>query len=253
MFKKRTKEAAFVTSQEENPEAKRAAIEDFPCELVTTSSPIKEVKQSKTPLEDSMDAITISPLSRVQILDKPGVTSKEKPQSKKAPKISREQRSDGQHIPADNCGCHTCVLKLAIIKNEIIKPDRKFSRRFLDQVKKLKIHLHTSLTSHPKDCICKMHTEKINCKTKPTPPKAQPQEERTSVVVNKVSNLRSHFEERDGSEKRMDPRTGRRPDPRTGHPPISSREITSFPPNSYEDKRKESSTSQSSIPVLTSR
>ena len=122
-----------------------------------------------------MDGIFISSLSQVQALDKSGAIPKEMTQSKRVPKISkeRERRTDGQHLSADNCGCHSCIFKLAIIKNEIIRPDRKFSRRFLDQVKKLKIFNHTSLTSHPQDCICKMHIEKISYKTKPTPPKSQ--------------------------------------------------------------------------------
>ena len=166
-------------------------------------------------------------------------------QSKRVPKISRERerRTDGQHTSVDNCGCHSCILKLAIIKNETIRPDRKFSRRFLDQVKKLKIHHHTSLTSHLQDCICKTHIEKINNKTKSSPPKPQQlyhKQEHSPVAENKVSNLRSRFEEKEV----------RRVDPRTGHPPS----LSTIKLSPKGNRKEESSSQQSSnIPVLTSR
>ena len=239
--KKRTKETAFTPSQEENPEAKRPAREENTCGPVLTSSPRRKHKLSNTSQEDQVDGTPISPLSQVQALDKTGAIPKEITQSKRVPKISRERerRTDGQHFSVDNCGCHSCIFRLAIIKNEIIRPDRKFSRRFLDQGKKLKIHHHTSLTSHPQDCICKMHIEKINYKTKSTPPKSQ-QQEHTPVAENKVSNLRSHFEEKEV----------RRVDPRTGQPPSLS--TVKLNPNGNK-KEESSSQKSSSIPVVTSR
>ena len=182
----------------------------------------------------------ISPLSKVQTLGKTGAIPKD--QSKRG----KERRSDGQHTSVDNCGCHSCIFKLAIIKNEIIRPDRKFSRRFLESVKNLRINHHTSLTSHPQDCICKMHIEKMNYKMKPTPPKSQqsyPRPDYTSVASSNVSSLRSHYEEKEKKGKRLDPRTG--------HPPTSQKTTNNL--NSSGEKRKESSTSQSSVPVLTSR
>ena len=178
-------------------------------------------------------------------LEKPEAASKEKPKWKKSPKSCKEQNSDGQHTPADNCGCHKCISRLAIIKNEPVKPDRKFSQRFLDQVKKLKIHYHTSLTSHPQDCICKIHVEKIN-KPKSTPPQ-QPQlrQENQALAPSRVSNLRNQFEGKEAVLKR--------PDPRTGHPPVTPKIPTNSPPRSYKQEGTESSISRSSIPVLTSR
>ena len=245
--KKRTKETAFTATQEENREAKRPAREGHTHGPLSTSSPVKETKQSSIAQENQMVETPISPLSQVQTLDRTGAIPKEKTLCRRAPKIGKEKerRTDGQHLSADNCGCHSCIFKLAIIKNEIIRPDRKFSKRFLDQVKKLKIHHHTSLTSHPQDCICKMHVEKINTgnKTKVTPPKPQQphlRREPSPVAENKVSNLRSHFEEKE--VKRIDPRTG--------HPPL----LSTSKPNSGENKEEESSLQHSStIPVLTSR
>ena len=243
--KKRTKETAFMATQEETPEAKRPAREEHTYGPLLTSSPIKETKQSNISKEDQVAETPISPLSQVQTLDKSGAFPKEKTQSKRAPKISREKekRTDGQHVSDDNCGCHSCILKLAIIKNEIIRPDRKFSKRFLDQVKKLRIHHHTSLIAHPQDCICKMHVERINSKTKLTPPKPQQphlRRENSPVAENKVSNLRSHFEEKEA----------KRIDPRTGHPPL----LSTNKDNSNEHRNEESSSQQrSTIPVLTSR
>ena len=248
--KKRTKEAAFFATHDLNPEAKRATLEqDYHTDMLMTSSPVKKTSQRMQKRNNSegtlKDSIPLSPLSQVITLDKTEAASKEKPKWKKSPKSCKEQNSDGQHTPADNCGCHNCVSRLAIIKNEPVRPDRKFSHRFLDQVKKLKLHYHTSLTSHPQDCICKIHVEKIN-RPKSTPPQ-QPQirQENPALAPSRVSNLRNQFE---GKEEAL-----KRPDPRTGHPPVPPKASTNSSPKSYKQEGKESSMSQSSIPVLTSR
>ena len=144
--KKRTKEAASLTPPEGNPETKRVAMEEHPSDPIITSSPIKKIKETDTSQEDSAAITPISPLSKVQTLGKTGAIPKN--QNKGAKQMGKERRSDGQHTSADNCGCHSCILKLAIIKNETIRSDRKFSRRFVDSVKKLRISHHISLTSH---------------------------------------------------------------------------------------------------------
>ena len=248
--KKRTKEAAFLAMHDGNPEAKRAALEqDHHTALMITSSPIKKANQrpqkSSNSEETHKESIHLSLLSQVITLDKTEAASKEKSKWKKSPKSCIDQNSDGQHTPADNCGCHNCISRLAIIKNEPVRSDRKFSKRFLDQVKKLKLHFHTSLTSHPHDCICKIHVEKIN-KSKSTPPQ-QPQIrlENPASAPSRVSNLRNQFE---GKEEAL-----KRPDPRTGYPPVTPKVPTNSPKKSHKQEGEESSMSQSSIPVLTSR
>ena len=213
-----------------------------------TSSPIKKANQRLQKSSNSekalKDLIPLSPLSQVITLDKTEAASKEKTKWKKSPKSCKEQNSDGQHTPADNCGCHNCISRLAIIKNEPVRSDRKFSKRFLDQVKKLKLHYHTSLTSHPQDCICKIHVEKINKPKSTPPPQPQIRLENPELAPSRVSNLRNQFEGKEALK---------RPDPRTGHTPVTREAPTNSPPKSHKQEGEESSMPQSSIPVLTSR
>ena len=82
-------------------------------------------------------SLQISPLSQVQKLGKvTGARPKEKPHTKDKQKDVKEQRTDGQHTAADDCGCHICVCRMAIVKNETIGADRKVSKKFMEKVKK---------------------------------------------------------------------------------------------------------------------
>ena len=134
----------------------------------------------------------------------------------------------------------------------------------MDKVKKLRIYYNTKITSHPHDCVCKTHLEKINLRATSTvsPQSKNPQQiqghltkmktksmdtslssteqGKSSSATNKVASLRNCFE---GNKE-----NGKRIDPRTGQPPISSMDAGQ-PPSTSDQIEGAAST----IPVLTSR
>ena len=266
--RKRTTRDAHIADQEVYPEAKRVAVEEGDLTApLTTSSPVKKEarKTYKTQKMEMEPPLHLSPLSQVQVLGKmTGAIPKDKPHHKDKQKSTKEQRTDGQHTMADDCGCHDCITKMAIIKNENIGNDRKLSKKFMEKVKKLKIYHNTRITSHPQNCVCKTHLEKINIRStrsiSPQSEKSPPgqglfmktktksmdtllplaEQGKTSSSANKVSSLRNRFE---GNKE-----NSKRPDPRTGQPPFPPMDANQ--PPSASDQIEGAA---NSIPVLTSR
>ena len=69
-------------------------------------------------------------------------------------------KSDGQHANKPDCGCHTCLSELAVIKNEP-KELGKYSKQFKNEVRRKKIYSKKPITNHPLVCKCKSHWEKM--------------------------------------------------------------------------------------------
>ena len=90
-----------------------------------------------------------SPMSRVTRLD-----------STDRAKVAPSGYPDNQHSKDKNCGCHTCVRELAVIKYQPLDPKGSFTAHFKDCVGHLKIQSHTDPESHPVSCLCKTHLER---------------------------------------------------------------------------------------------
>ena len=97
-------------------------------------------------------------MSRVQCLDKmQGAVTKGSQIKKKTPQMN----PDGQHTNKTDCGCHTCVSELAVIKNEPRESDQKYSKQFKNEVRRKKIYNKKPMANHPEVCKCKSHLEKM--------------------------------------------------------------------------------------------
>ncbi|MEO1419147.1 MAG: hypothetical protein AAFW00_28090, partial [Bacteroidota bacterium] len=135
----------------------------------STSSPIKSSSSQRTKSKDIPAPLSTPP--KVTTLDKP-----------KGAKPKKEPK-DGQHRDIHDCGCHSCIKEMAIVKNEATGPGEQFSTAFLELVKQRTIHYPIKLAFHPQDCMCRQHILK----------------QRTTKTTNKgkgllVANIRKSFE-----------------------------------------------------------
>ena len=177
-----------------------------------------------------------SPMSRVTRLE-PSVRAK----------VAPNGYPDNQHSKNKNCGCHTCVRELAVIKCQPLDPKGSFTAQFKDCVGHLKIQSHTDPDSHPASCLCKTHLERgwsSSSSGNIIVPSSQPAVKKISGVV---SNIMKKLEPSRAKEAiRLPPQTasaggrasgtsrtvhaeykrrnsitntGKREDPRTGKPP----------------------------------
>ena len=158
------------------------------------STPIEE-KEIKSP----------SPLLKVYLLDKTtGAIPKTIPKANKIKKGETTGQSDGQHRDVGNCGCHTCVTELAIIRQEPLEEGKRITLKFREQLKKRIIYNHTLLKTHPTPFMCITYMERKSQQHMPI--KLDPETNSKKGDHRKVSSLRSKFEEK--SAPRVDPRTG---------------------------------------------
>ena len=187
---KRKPEEAFQHSPTEAPQAKKTPQlgHKDQTEPVSTSSPKKEKRMEKTEPP--------SPMSRVQCLDKmQGAVSKGSQSKQKTSQI----KSDGQHANKPDCGCHTCISELAVIKNEPKDPDLKFSKQFRNDVRRKKIYNRKSITNHPEGCKCKSHLEKMwdtpaNNESQGEKHKTPPLRDNRALSPTRVESLRKKFD-----------------------------------------------------------
>ena len=90
-----------------------------------------------------------SPMSRVTRLDSSGWV-----------KAASGNYPDNQHARRNDCGCHSCIRELAVVKFQPIDRKRNFSTWFKDRVGNLRIYSPTDPKSHPEACLCKTHLER---------------------------------------------------------------------------------------------
>lgn len=160
---------------------------------LSTSSPSR-IKPMREKSQEEREIDPASLLSKVCIIDKStGAISK----GTTIPKTGKSSmQDDGQHNNANNCGCHTCITNLSIVKRETLNPNQRISKKFREQINKLKIYKNTPMRSHPTPCVCKTHLEKY-----PLQPVGI-----IESLHRKVSSLRTQFET--GDNQKIDPRTG---------------------------------------------
>ena len=194
---------ASQVSKRRNDEANSGnKFERKPDDPKSTSSPKRPPHspklESQTPRRDSYSD-TSNPLSQVVTLDeRTGAIEKKK---------NTGIEDDGQHKNEENCGCHQCIKKLSIIKQEKIVPGREISTRLREQINKRRLFKHTPLRTHPELCLCRSHLERSH----PAPNTPLPKDQGfIETIKNQVSNLRSKFEP---PAARIDPRTGVPPEP----------------------------------------
>ena len=135
-------------------------------------------------------------MSRVQCLDKmQGAVTKGSQTKKK----TTQMRTDGQHTNKPDCGCHTCISELAIIKNEPKEPDQKYSKQFKNEVRRRKIYNKRSMTNHPEACKCRSHLEKMwdspaNTESQGEKHITTPLRDQREPSSTRVENLRKKFD-----------------------------------------------------------
>lgn len=166
-----------------------------------------------------------SPLSQVHKLDDPrgaipkhGSNRLQNPETSQKLKVTTldiakaEEQSDGQHTAHDNCGCHRCMIDVAIVKGSIKSLDKL--RTLLSQHK---LYKQTKMAGHPDPCMCISH-QKIRIENK----QDQPQYSKASTTskgkesTSSVANLRQQFE---ASNREKSNECKKRMDPRAGEPP----------------------------------
>ena len=140
-----------------------------PNQPTSHSSPKKSNLNQRPQDKDLPDSL--SPLSRVISFDKP-----------RGAKLKKEPK-DGQHKGKHDCGCHSCIKELAIIKNEVLDSGEQISSEFLKLVKERKVYFPTKLAFHPTECMCRQHLLQRHM-AKPT----------NKGKGHLVSNIRKSFE-----------------------------------------------------------
>ena len=177
---KRKPGEAFQQSPTGAPLAKKAPQEGHndQSDPVSTSSPKRE-KQREDPNPPS-------PMSRVQRLDKMQGAVPKNYQTKKK---TTQMKTDGQHTNKPDCGCHTCITELAVIKNEPKELDQKYSKQFKKDVRRRKIHNKKPMANHPEACKCKSHLEK----SWDSSANSEPQGEQRELSSTRVEDIWKKF------------------------------------------------------------
>ena len=211
-----------------------------------------------------------SPMSRVTCLD----TSKQG-------KVALRKHPDNQHLDKSDCGCHTCIRELAVIKYQPIDRKGAFSHQFKECVGNRQIYSLTDLKLHPESCLCKTHLEKEWSHSSPGSGKAPSPQATVQKITGVVSSLLKKLEpnraegtsrlprptesarnhasgtnrtpHQDNKLREANTAPSKREDPRTGKPPLpmrtpKSRQVkeTTIPSGSKEP-------GITNIPVRTSR
>ena len=188
---------------------------------------------------------------------------------------------DNQHAKKSDCGCHTCIRELAVIKHQPTDRKGSFSTWFKDRVGSLHIYFQTDPKSHPESCLCKTHLEEewalLNPKNRKAPIPQPTTHKRPGVVSTLLKKLdpsrtggmtrqplsvdsagnrasgTSRTPHQDLKQREPNVTTGKREDARTGRPPPPQQmpkpeqaKVTATPVDSEESKT-------TNIPVHTTR
>ena len=131
------------TGEASSPNSKRVAENPKP----NIEAP-SNIPSSNADVSGPSSAQHPSPMSRVHRLASPGWV-----------RAASGSNPDKQHYDKSNCGCHACIIEMAVVK--MLPTDRKggFPTWFQDHVGELYIYARTESNSHPKNCICKTHLE----------------------------------------------------------------------------------------------